>query len=422
MFLLNIGYRWKLASELEDLDGAVFLASGNTSERLRRSRQPEFKRLLFDPQLYLARLDANICKKTCARLASYEWFGVPGIPSFDSGVGNRSKWEEALQGIVPTNWPSRPPEGEIQAACLAAIQFQLDVGCTHIILPSPLIEEREGESALQATWLDEGLQAAKALDIGQPLLTTVALSESVLNDQAFFPAGFLDTIVDQVTAREGLDGTYIVIAQADALHPFDTTEFVQRAYLHLSRAFSKSGHDPVVCNFADVFGFVCMAGGATAMVGGESHQRRRLALAQYRDESGGTALPHFYSHRVVGEFLTETDLNGIVSKRLLGRIRDTTAFSAPLLDALADGRTAANLPQWAESRSNMAVAQKHFVTRLLEEARVSRLPLREREDRVRDWLETAAGAVVYLQERLDRPGIGRFAPANRWLGVLDATP
>ena len=99
-----------------------------------------------------------------------------------------------------------------------------------VILPSSLIVERENESQVQAEWLDAGIQAAGDLEVSQPVLATIAVHESVLNDAAFAPAGFLDTVVDQVAARDGVDGVYIVVAQdGGAKHPFESGAAVMRA-------------------------------------------------------------------------------------------------------------------------------------------------------------------------------------------------
>lgn len=68
----------------------------------------------------------------------------------------------------------------------------------------------------------------------------------------------------------------------------------------------------IAVNFADVFGFVCSAVGATDVASGPSHSIPRLNLNAFRDEQFGIAVPQYYAHRVIGEFKTENDLNRLV--------------------------------------------------------------------------------------------------------------
>lgn len=424
MFFLNLGYRWNLAADVENLRGGVFLPSGTDAIGMHRRSLPEFRRVLFDPQLYLAGLNGDESRKVCARLASYPWFLVPDAPRFEGGAMTRTEWIEAMREHVAREWPSEAPEepGDIERACTSAIDFQVELGCSHIILPSPLIVERENEAEALATWLDAGLEAAEDLDVGQPLLATIAIEESTLNVDAFAPAGFLDTVVDQTTSRGDISGVYIVIAQSVPNHPYDTPLRVQRAYLHLARAFGSQDYATIMTNFADVFGVFCGAFGATDCATGPSHSLRRLSLPSYRDSGGGLALPHFYSNRTISELLSETDLDVIVERRLLSRVRDVTEYSQDLMDELAAGGSAANLQSWAESRNNIGMAQRHFISRLSSyERALRRAPTNHRVNRVLDRLQTAAANMLLINRRLgaDTDIQGKIAPAEDWLDLFE---
>jgi hypothetical protein len=97
-----------------------------------------------------------------------------------------------------------------------------------------------------------------------------------------------------------------------------------------------------------------------------------------------------------------------------------TPYSEDLLEALREGRTAADLPPWAESQNNLGAAQRHLVARLaVEGAKFRKLTLAKREALVRDWLEDAEAGVLYLKKRLNTPVIGTSAPAAAWLEQLD---
>lgn len=421
MFLLNVGHDWSVATDVDALRGAIFLASGNSNVRFTRRVGPDLARTLLDPQLYLAGLDPDACGKACGRLASHPWFCVPEVPEFDSDEHMVLDWQRKVTRIATRKWPGKAPQGtQIDESCLAALGGQLEFGCTHIILPVPLLEEREDAGGLLGEWIDAGLRAAETLEVGQPLLATVAVAESTLNPHAFEDGGFLEAIVDQVTARPDLAGVYVVVALGGAgNHPFSTPPLALRAYLELSKRFHEAGVGTIITNFADLFGFVATGAGATDVASGSSQAQRRLCLAGFRDEGGGIAVPHYYSHRVLGEFASESDLNRIVERGLLRRIADETDYSADLLEALANGQTAADVPEWAEGKSNLRAAKRHFVARLIAEGtRFKALSANKRANAVQDLLEDASAQMMFITRRLGGTTVGRYAPAERWLELF----
>ncbi len=425
MFLLNRGYRRTINDEIERIGGSVLLPYGNVSEKLLRMPQ-EYARVLVDPQLYLADLSIAECERACARLATYPWFGVTGLPEFDSAEVGLRDWENRVREVVRRRWPGRPPRGaDIGNASVSAVEFQLQMRVSFVVLPSPLITEREDEAQTQAEWLDAGITAATALEVEQPVLATIALHESAINDAAFQPAGFLDTIIDQVTARDEVDGAYILIAQdGGAAHPFETDRRVLQAYLHLVRACAARPYQTIITNFADVFGLVCLGAGATAVATGPSHSLRRLSLAGFHEQGGGRPLPQYYSHPCVAEFLPETHLSAVIARNrgALRRVRDITDYSASLIDALERGQSAADVPAWAEGQNNVAEAQRHFIARIAEEthALTRRREPNERAEHVRGWLEDAIATRLFLQSRFGDLGlVGRYAPADEWLDLFD---
>lgn len=390
MFALNEGYQW-FATNFPNLGGAIYLAQGNDAERMRRSPHGNFAWKLFDPQLYLAGLAGDESAKICARLASYPWFGIDGVPEFDSGQQGRLDWQKQMQDFVAANWPAVAPDDEKRAECAtSAVAFQADLGCTHILAPSPLIAEREDEAESCALWIDAALDAAAELETGQPVIATVAVSEGVLNDTSFNEGGFLDTVVDQVTSRGGLGGVYIVVSQIQPRHPLAAPSSVTRTYAHLASAFANFGFEFVFVNFADVFGAACLGLGGTGFATGKSQAMRRLCLASMLDDGGGFPLPHLYSHRSVAEFLSEREMEAIAQRNLLDRVRDMTPHSQDLFQALSAGRDISNLATWAESRNNVAAAAKHFISRMISEGSAfSQLSVDGRLARVISWLESA---------------------------------
>ncbi|MEZ6244297.1 MAG: hypothetical protein R3B57_14780 [Phycisphaerales bacterium] len=419
MFALNEGSKWGSSKYAESLHGVVYMPMSNHIVRMRRRPLGDVAWQLFDPQLYLTGLDCEQATKVCSRLATYPWFGVEEIPEFDSDAGGQRDWEHDVQDVVCDEWHGELPDEvtEIRGASLAAIEFQAEISCSHIILPTPLISEREDEAETQAIWVDEGLAAAEDADVGQPVIATVAISEAVLNTAAFEQGGFLDTVVDQITSREGLSGVYIVIAQTEANHPLSPPYEVTAAYAHLTRAFVEYGHDFVFVNFADTFGIACLGLGATAFATGPTQNLRRLSLAGFRDTGGGP-FPRYYSHRAVGEFLPDSDLRHVAAKRLLRRVEDRTRYSRDLLQALAQTGRANTVANWIESRNNVfKAAQPHFITRMILEGEAyGSRDLGQRSARAESWLDDAVVNQAFLADRLEDTGAQpNYAPASDWL-------
>lgn len=421
MFALNEGYQWKSTNFGDSLHGAVYLATGNHMERMRRSNLADCSWRMFDPQLYLASLDATKCSKVCARLATYPWFGV-NLPGFDSGETSLTKWQTRLQGVVARRWPRAAPTGrDVQLLAKTAVEFQADRGCTHIVLPTPLIAEREDEAQAQAEWIDAGLDAAADIDLGQPVVATIAVSESALNEASFQAGGFLETIVDQVTSRNGIRGVYIVLAQTQSHHPLQPPDSVTHAYAYLTKAFSDYGYEFVFVNFADSFGVACVGLGATGFATGPSQSLRRLSLSAFQDDGGGLALPRLYSHPVAGEFLPDSDLSVIADRGLLGDIADKTVYSGDLFSALERTGDASKVQAWLESKNNIAAANKHLIARMISEGiHYGRRTPDQRVARARRWLSEAVTKQKKMQRVAEEESIRpTLAPASVWLDQFD---
>jgi hypothetical protein len=271
-------------------------------------------------------------------------------------------------------------------------------------------------------WIDAGLQVAEELEVAQPLLATVAISQKALNTAAFASGGLLEAVVDPVTARQGLDGVYIVVAQTETpAHPFEIRDDVARAYLQLARDFGRTGSYQIITNFADLLGLLSIGLGATAFATGQSMTQRGLYLEGFRDDGGGIALPHFYSHRTAAEYRTESDLDRIVEKKLVRRISDETNASAPLMEALRKGGTAGSLPNWAESQNNVQAAHQHYLERLyLEGDRLRQTRPGDRLDLLIEWLESAEGNSFVVDRRTQaKPPLGRRPPLARWRNLIE---
>lgn len=419
MFLLNLGYKWNLTS-LDGLRGTVILPQSNSFNRLSREHPGEFQTLLLDPQLYLSSLKVEHRTKICARLSAYPWFNIPNVGVFNSGEQKRIEWEKAVREKIRELWLGHSPE-DLDRAALTAVGFQAELGCTSIILPAPLVNEREDEGSTLGDWIDAGLEACDEFEIAQPVLATVAISDSTLNESAFNQGGFLESVVDQITARNGVDGVYIVIAQTETpVHPFEISDKVAHAYLHLVKEFFRCNIKSIVTNFSDLIGFVSLGIGATAFASGQSFALRSLNIEGFRDEGGGTPLPSFYSHKIAAEYRTESDLKKIIDHRLFRRIADETEASQSLMEALRSGRSASDLPSWAESHNNLHAAHSHFIERLIIEGnRLKKIRPNERYETIVNWLESAEANALYVHNKIGINKLGRRPKLDYWRQVIE---
>jgi hypothetical protein len=143
MFLLNLGWKWTFAA-LDGLRGAIVLPSGNPVHRVLADGPGDFQVMLLDPQLYLAGLQVKHRAKICGRLACYPWFGVPDVEKISTTQGSRRELDAQIRALVVERWPGHPP-ADLGECALGAISFQVECGCTSIILPAPLVDAREDE-------------------------------------------------------------------------------------------------------------------------------------------------------------------------------------------------------------------------------------------------------------------------------------
>jgi hypothetical protein len=289
-----------------------------------------------------------------------------------------------------------------------------------LIAPSPLVGPTGENLEACGAWLDQGIEAWTDLDVGQPLLATIAVHEEALDAAAFGPTGLLERLVDQISSREELGGAYVVVVQGAARHPFHAQERTVSAYLRLSRRLRESGLSAVVVNFCDLAGLSCLALGATATATGPFQSLRRIALTGFEERDGGGALPTLYCHASATEYLTEDDIGAWHEKKFFHRILDRTVFSENLYEAVVNGKAIGELPDWVQSKNNVAASQAHYLVRVATEvARLSAKPLGERLRRVEDWLEMADQKQLYIKERLGVRVQGQEAPVSEWARLLE---
>src|SRR5690349_10317772 len=107
MFYMNVPPKGELSGAVSDAENGIILAQ----DRMRHEvKMPEgYERLMFDPQLYLAGLNAKASSATCARLATYPWFQTPGSIDYESGTLGKLEYKGVMKTIADAKWLAQPP-------------------------------------------------------------------------------------------------------------------------------------------------------------------------------------------------------------------------------------------------------------------------------------------------------------------------
>lgn len=394
-FLLNLGYRWAGPP----VGGFIFSASGTQKEQtVRRSFEAtEGQTILFDPQLYLAALDGESCLQTCAKLATYPWFGIDVTP-FDSGQMKARDWFHSVRHSL--KWEPNIPGNatEIEEAVKTCFEFQKEFGVTHLIAPTPLVSDYEDQFSSQLQWL----QAAESLkdSMGLPLLATVSLADHLLKQQDPENNTLLQTILDNLTTSR-FDGVYVLVVReaGDSIRLLDRP--VAETLMYVSHVVGAQHGLTVVVNFADDLGELCLALGASAFGGGFSMKQRRLCFSDFVDRGGGSAYPKFYSKSLISD-LSMDDLVKLRRARLLRLLSDDiTPISEPLWRALRSGASPNTVPAWRQSRNNVSDSMNHRILVLDKSAReLESAELADRRQTALSWLQEAEAHNALIEKRL----------------------
>lgn len=374
-------------------------------------------RRLFDPQLYLAPLDAAQSPKPCAKLATYPWFSCnPPLMPFASAQHQQPAWMAYAVGAVARSWRSQPVSGStaVADAATACVALQQVVGCDAFILPSPLTADLSTDYATEIDWLNAGLAAARATDPAKPTFATIALSDGCLRYYDPWQNPLLDMIADAVSARSP-NGVYIVIEQA--AESSDTrlcgNTRVLASILRLVHMLSQDAGLSVMVGFVGGFGLACMAAGADRSVAGWYKSLHRVRLADKIE--GGRAYPSFWSHPLGCDVSLDQDFDSVRAAGLLNLMADDTTASAGLMRAARAGQPVSSVPGWTYSQSNVKFAAAHFLESMnRESAMLSAQPLAARRGLVTNWLTTAEASAQSVRAILPTDAKTNLRHVQAW--------
>jgi len=349
---------------------------------------------MFDPGAYLWSIDRLQCGKTCSYLATYDYAPLNVPPPKGTTA---SEWlRMAVYPYVRTAWPPQIPSTQrrLQQLIVNCVAWQQRFKPHRIILPATLITDPRSDLGEYLRWVDNGLEIAA--NIKADALVSVPISEDCLD-------AHLDTLLDQLTAREDVKGVYVCVA-AERSAPVSGT--VAAALLELSYVLGVRAGMEVVVNFADIFGLACLAAGATSFASGFNNKTRRLCFDDFVEEGGGSAFPRFLSLATNAMYRTGQDMTRLRDKGFLAFFdNDKTRASTPLLAALAKGAGASSVPAWVERKNNLAAARAHLIERLTRAA-TEVTSLGEIKARVTwglDWLRTSKTNGAKVDAALARP-------------------
>ncbi|PFR07567.1 hypothetical protein COK10_19850 [Bacillus anthracis] len=395
MFLLNLGYRW---TNHELANGVILNASGFHKEQgVRRNIADDLEMTLFDPQLYLAGLEYESCNMTCSRLTTYPWFGGSDT-DYDSAQGTAQDWFAGHRQSV--NWPVEVPteRDEIRDCIKDCLDYQVGVGVSHLIIPTPIVCDYEDEFAEQLKWIDIALEIKEEYEL--PVLTSIAINDHLLIQGEPLKNKLVQTILDNISVRTELDGVYVIPVQTnDATVKLDNKN-VAEFLLHISNILGHINEKIVIINYTDSFGLACLGVGATAFGSGYGNKTKRMSLNDFRESGGGKSFPKLYANELVMDLLSYRDINKLKDSRLLRLIKnDVTESSQDLINALNAGLTANDVPKWRESINNITTATQHRIQRLVgaTEKLQQIESMEDREAYILEWLQNAEAYHLLLQ-------------------------
>jgi len=345
---------------------------------------------LFDPQLYFANVDPR-AEKICTYLASYPWFGLQGIPTYESSIQNQKEWSAQVRRDIGSRWPRSAPKDPsvIENGLRECIDYQIRNGYEGIILPSPLTIDPSTSYDEELMWLDEGIRVARELNSDLPLYGTIALCDVCVRYIAPNENRLLEQIADSISARD-VDGAYLVLEQSS--EPNDTRHCADVRSLHsmltLVHYLSKDAGLKVVVNFFGPFGLALEAAGAKIWASAWYKSLYRLRLADAI--TTGRAYPSFWNYKTTLDIHLENDFDRISQNGLLDHIEDITPVSQGLFEAVSAGVPTREVLAWEYRPSNVTATREHFFHSLIRaETLHSSQNFYARMDFVQDWLEGA---------------------------------
>jgi hypothetical protein len=316
-FLVNLGWKIKMSEEIIP-DGGIFLASKIAKHALERrniSKIDWLKYHYFDPQLYLGSINAYECRDDCIKLSSYPWFGTKNVPEYDSKEISQKQWKEMATKTIIESWLGETPNEPslVMKFVSECIDFQRFIGCTGIIIPSPLTYDYSTDYSSELLWLDLGLKYINSANIKNPIYATIAISDICLRYEDPVKNQLLQMIFDSISSRE-VDGVYFLVEQKDERKDirYITNSRTLEAALYITHILSNICNLAVITNFFGPFGLALEAAGANAWASNWYKSLVRFRLGDMPKPTTAYAMPSFWSFPLAAEINLDSELDMIL--------------------------------------------------------------------------------------------------------------
>lgn len=413
MLYHNTKYKFPLwGGSPDDCRGGIIAASAMPLNQLKeREKKKTFakytylKHRLFDPQLYLATLDPARARSTVEHLTSYPWFGAQEREAYDKSKHKTlTKYENENAPHRVKQWTRSVPTDPraIAQAVKMSVQMQVDLGCEGIILPSPLIDRALPGFSQGTAWIDAGIIACSELKVQLPIYATIALCDTLIDNRPAVENTFISAITEQIAAREGLAGAYVIVETADGdAYSFQSGD-VADALLIVADDLIRGAGRQMIVNYSGSFGAVLAGAGAEIWATGYYRTQRRLKRADFTLQPGGGSRPRYFSLPLAGDVGVEKDIDAIIKAKLFRRVFTPTPPAELLHAALRAGRKVEDVPSWEYAQSNVTAAGAHYNTCMVRlGAELDALNSNKRPQFVEDWLSKAVG----ISDELKKAGI-----------------
>jgi len=292
MFLIQHGWgQHKRGQDLLDYalaqgwaQGAILAAGDVVPATLEESAATVLEhdaKLLIDPQLYILSIRDHVKKK----LEKYEeWFPQGG----------------ELQPLPP---------GEVIRVVESALQFQLDMGASMLIAPTPILHD------LDATWASSyqlfalhAAEHAREMDPNIPLYLTLVVPEELIRDWKQ-----TRRLLDLVTALD-VHGFYFIVSHRAPAHPLRWDPgTLARAGLIVAELTSEHNRYEVIAGYVGLTGFFLRCQGAQAFASGWSNPLQRFHESRWQGEGfGAEPYTRFASPKALGNLFVATHVDDLL--------------------------------------------------------------------------------------------------------------
>jgi hypothetical protein len=401
MYYFNARYRFAVPQINPPFSGSIIAASALALVDLQKRKLGKYPHLAnrhLDPQLYMASLDEALDPKTVKKLAAYPWFHGKDVPKYDSATHEtRTKWKQAYGPQLVSKWTRTAcvdPAG-IRQAAKAAVELQLSLGCSAILLPGPLTTMADLSLQPETDWIEAGISVCDELGVTKPIFATIAIAEDSLQAPAL-KNPIVHSFPNQIASRDSLAGAYIVMEQSDPNNYFWTSRNPLSSLLVIIDDLHRGAGKRVVVNYVGTFGLVATAVGATAWSSGYYLSQRRFS----RKGVQGRAHPRYHSMALASDIGLKNDLKLICKAGLGEKLMTGTAADQVLRAALKVGKGPEDVPEWTYSQSNTAAAQEHYLQ--ITSKADQEISSKNRDEQiawVQSWLSQAADYVLQINQK-----------------------